>query len=199
MTKIEVDALGNVLIKNFTQTRHFIDLYSEYIYGNIEDDLNRYSDEPLEREFGRVYASWAQEEVLKVGLVTIYHCWEKQLKALLKQQADRLELTIPNKKKQSFNLWAKKVLETQFSCFFVETSIWDIIDEMRMIVNAYKHEDSDGFETLYKEYPHYFPRKGVEITKPFDEKFLLGIDNFQKLTDTVVQFWEKIPHTVKFR
>ena len=92
MAKILVDYPNNELSKHHIQTLHHIDLYEEYLYQRISNIEYKATD-TFEELLGKSYSNWAVEELLKVGVVSIYHFWEKSVILFLNNQSKRQNIT----------------------------------------------------------------------------------------------------------
>ena len=115
-------------------------------------------------------------------LTSLYHQWEKDIKKWMGSDVKILPLL--NKFKQSkWNLG---------EC--------DVIDECRLIVNSYKHNESE-IGVLDKEYPKFFKK---EVINSFnDEEFGWKVWEYEDLSmkeggfceiaGAFKQFWEKFP------
>ena len=197
-SKIVTHGINNQLVINTIQTRHFQDLYLHFFHDKIEEEKNKDTEVDFINAFNGMYCNWALEEILKLGLVTIYHFWERCLRQLFKEQSNflNISLTVSHNRK-SFVQYSKETLEIDFSCIMDE-EIWKPIDEARKIVNCYKHGDHESFNLIKSEYPHYFEKYDLKEDSDLSECFILGKENFKRLTDSIVNFWEKIPHTPRF-
>ena len=144
-------------------------------------------------ESGMICGNWAQEEIYKVGLITIYHHWEKSINKLLKEQALKNDLSlIKNKGRLPLVMHIRKNLEEVFECI-VDDELWRGLDEAREVVNCYKHGTSEKFEALYKKYPYYFIHLKEIDDVDYSEHFILGEKNLERLSDNILSFWEVLP------
>ncbi len=197
-SKIITQGFDDQLVINAVQTLHFRDLYLGFFYEKIEEKKTKACSENVINEFSQLYCNWALEEILKMGLVTIYHFWERCIRQLIKDQAKILNIQLSVKwKKKSFVEHSKETLEKDFSCVMSEKH-WNPINESRKVVNTYKHGDHESFQTIKSEFPYYFERYKPDENSDLSEYFFLGKDNFERLTSGIIDFWEKIPHTPKF-
>lgn len=186
------------LVINTVQTGHFQDLYLHFFHDKIEEEKNKDVEVDFINEFNGMYCNWALEEILKLGLVTIYHFWERCLRQLFKEQSNFLNIPLTVKhNRKSFVQYGKETLENDFSCV-IDEEIWKPIDEARKIVNSYKHGDHESFKLIRTEYPYYFEKFELKEDSDLSEYFILGKENFKRLTDNIIKFWEKIPHTPRF-
>lgn len=197
-SKIITQGFDDQLVINTVQSLHFRDLYLGFFYEKVEEEKFKNSSEGVIQEFNEIYCDWALEEILKLGLVTIYHFWERCLRRLFKDQSEILNipLTITERGK-SFVQFSKETLEEDFSCS-IDDEIWSLIDESRKIVNAYKHGDSTSFQSIKSNYPYYFQNYALNESSDLSECFFLGKNNFERLTSSIVDFWGKMPHTPRF-
>jgi len=198
VSKIIVQGLLDPALQAWAHSGHFLDLYLFFIKGMVEQEKTKESESPLLNEPGNVYGSWALEEVYKVGLVTLYHHWEKSIKKLMKDQsaAQGLQL-IRNNDRVSFVDHVKRNLESVFDCV-VENSIWAELNETRLIVNCYKHGTSEKFYSLYETYPNYFDSLHPGDDIDYSDHFLLGENNLERLGKNIQTFWETLPRETTF-
>lgn len=197
-SKIVTHGFDDQIVRNTVHTMHFRDLYLGYFYDKIEEEKVKDDSEDVFKEFNEMYCNWALEEILKIGLVTIYHFWERCIKGLINEQSKflKIQLTVKHHRK-SMVRYCRESLETDFSCV-VDGKIWDLLDEARKVVNTYKHGDHESFKLIKDEYPYYFESFVPENDSDLSEFFFLGKNNFERLTNNIVNFWEKVPHTPKF-
>jgi len=195
MSKIVVKGLLDPATQAWAHAGHFIDLYLSFFKELVEAEKKKESEdlEPLFNEFGEIYASWATEESFKVGLVTVYHHWEKSIKKLMIDQAEEQELSLlKNKTRLSFVEHTQNNLENVFDCNISE-DVWDKLNEAREIVNCFKHGDSESFQNLYSNYPSYFEFSSIEDVSDYSDHFLLGEEKFEILCKNILEFWEVLP------
>lgn len=195
MSKVVVKGMLDPASQAWVHASHFLDLYLSFFRELVEAEKNKESEEldPLFNEFGQVYASWATEEAFKVGLVTVYHHWEKCIKKLMSEQAEEQGLALlKNTTRLSFVEHTKLNLEAVFDCV-VDSNVWEIIDEAREIVNCFKHGTSDKFHKLYSLYPSYFDFSNTERVTDYSDHFILGAERFERLGNNILEFWETLP------
>ena len=197
-SKIIIHGFLDQLVINTVQTSHFRDLYLGFFYEMMKKEKAEDCSEGLLKEFGEAYYDWALEELLKIGLVTIYHYWEKCMNCFIKDQAKTLNIRISTKKnEQSFVQYNKKILEEYFTCIMNE-EIWAPIEESRKIVNIYKHGNHKDYQLLKSDFPYYFKEYNPKNNFDLSIYFTLGIENFERLTIGIENFWGKIPHELRF-
>lgn len=198
MTKIVVDGFLDPAIQARVHAGHYLDFYLFFVKEMIEREKSRQSDSRLMNEFGQTYGNWAQEEIYKVGLVTVYHHWEKCISKLLKNQESKNSVKLlKNTSRLPFVDHIRKNLEDVFNCF-VDEAIWSELNEAREIVNCYKHGTSDKFESLYLKYPSYFVEFDVGEDLDYSDYFLLGEKNLDRLGKNIQNFWDTLPRECKF-
>lgn len=197
MSKIQVDYLHDSVSVNCTRTHHFITLYRGYIYEVSTKDLVKLDSELESMETS--FVKWAAEEVLRVGLITLYHHWERSICALLKEQGDRSKIAFANRKSRSINDWVRSVLDNSFDAR-VDDKIWADLEELRRIVNTLKHADLCSYQDLENDFGHYFPgtKSALLTADDFLNCFVIGVDNYDRLSANVLSFWETLPYTVNY-
>ena len=197
MSKIVVQGFLDLTTQAWAHTSHYFDLYLSFFKETVGEEKKKASDSLLLEEFGQIYAGWALEEVYKLGLVTVYHHWEKCIKKLLREQSAAQGLRLlTNNSRVSFVEHVKRNLVEVFNCNVDET-IWDKLNETREIVNCYKHGSSDKFQRLYESYPVYFTSMNIEDDVDYSDHFLLGEEGLDRLGKNILNFWETLPKETK--
>lgn len=197
MSKIQVDYLRDKIAVNHVHTLHFISLYRGYIYEVSTKDLKSGDTELgiLDSSF----ANWAGEEILRVGLIILYHHWEKSICALLTEQGMHTNIFYPCRRAESINNWARNILGNYFDAT-VDEKIWDGLEELRRLVNALKHADFSTYIKLANDYSHYFINSNLALKSAddFANHFVIGETNYDRLSAIVALFWETLPYNVNY-
>ncbi len=191
--------IGTVI--NLTHVGHHKDLYLGFLLPSV---TNQYPAEPidvLEEELSKTYLQWATDEVLKVGYISLYHLWEKQIVNLLKYQlAASGERYKDPKKSVSLVNHVKTLLKDHFDIDTeIEPRLWSLIDEARTVTNTCKHATAVSYQKLLSNCPEYFT-KGVYNSKTGEESsfFRITHEKFRSICEAIEEFWEKFPHEVDY-
>ena len=200
MSKLIVDYPNNEVLVHHVHALQFIDLYAEYIYPKVIQDADNTTPENDPFGLGRATSLWGAEQVLRVGLITLYHHWERSLNELLAAQAQRARSKLPSMNKKSMVAWSRETLLRQFEAELPE-QIWSGMEELRRLVNALKHADLDSYESLSRDYPEYFrlpTTKSITATD-YENCFLVAKAQYDRLATSVSSFWDKLPYTLAHR
>ena len=145
---------------------------------------------PLETELWQIYAQWAQDEVAIVGVVALYHLWERQAKTLFDEQFGRLGRPVPRRSTDTVT-WAKGNLVALDSAVD-DAALWAALEEARRVTNCFKHGLDGDYEALERDYPVYF----VGGAREAQSRFRVPAADLERLCAEVSRFWEEVPHTL---
>ena len=188
---IRVRSLESPLIRNSIHVHHHQNLYVEFLLPAIGEQFdNDAVGSPLESELRQHYVQWAQDEVTIVGVVALYHLWERQATTLFQKQFGDLGQPVPRRTTDTV-IWAKGNLATLHSAVEDE-SLWDALEEARRLTNCFKHGLDGDYETLEGDYPVYFV-KGVGEAR---NRFRVRAIDLDRLCASVSRFWDEVPHTL---
>lgn len=189
MAAIIVEHPRNEVLKRHIHTLHQIDLYQGYLYERISS-IEYEPTDTLEELLGKSYSNWAAEELVRLGVVSIYHFWEKSIVSLLKDQADRQAISLPEKGRLSVVEWARIMLERCFVSLD-KRNIWGGLDELRIVTNAIKHANADRYKELSLSHRQYFMMTEHDDFNDVDEyenRFFIGIERFKCLVSSAADF-----------
>jgi collagenase-like PrtC family protease len=152
-----------------------------------------------EEELSKTYLQWATDEVLKVGYISLYHLWEKQIVNLLKYQlaviGERYEYP---KKSVSLVDHVKTLLKHHFDTE-IEPRLWCSIDEARTVTNTYKHATTDSYQKLLCNFPEYFTKEVYKFNSDEESSFfLITQEKFRSICEAIEEFWDEFPHEVDY-
>lgn len=199
MAAIIVEYPRNEVQKRYIHTLHQIDLYQGYLYERISN-IEYESTDMLEELLGKSYQNWATEELLKLGVVSIYHFWEKSIVSLLNDQADSKAIQLPKRGGHSVVEWVRITLERCFVSLD-KSDIWDGLNELRIVANAIKHANADRYKELSLSHRQYFmmaERDNFDDVDEYENRFFIGIERFKYLASRAADFWSELPHKVMY-
>ncbi len=197
MATILVEYPKNDILKCHIHTLHHIDLYQDYLYGKVST-IEYEATDSLEDLLGKSYSNWAAEELLKVGVVSVYHFLEKCIVSFLYDQFKKQNIDIPHKGRKSLVVWVKTTLEHIFSPIEDE-KVWTNLNELRIVANTIKHANSGKYKelsALHIEYFQMIESDCFDDIQEYENRFFIGIDNFRRLAKSTASFWEHLPHEV---
>jgi hypothetical protein len=181
------------------QAMHIVSLYGEYLYPRIVDAAVA-PDEPSDLlGLGRPMAHWASEQVLRVGLITLYHQWERMASAFLSEQGETWSIKFRQRATSSVNNRIKAVLRESFDADIL-AEVWQGLEELRRLVNTLKHADMKTFNAFAADYPSYFV-SGLSPTSSitdFENSLSVKREHFNSLASSVTDFWARLPYVVKY-
>jgi hypothetical protein len=198
MSKIIVNFQINQILIRHVHALHYISLYGQYIYESVTSQhVENGATDGL--DLADVHSRWAGEEVLRVGLITLYHHWEKSISSLIKEQSLRLNVLCRQRNKESIVKWTKSVLRESFEAE-IDSTIWESLEEIRRVINTLKHADLETYQNLASDFPSYFRdvSQDLKLVEDFENCFEVGFQNFTRLANTMSSFWENIPHKVDY-
>lgn len=180
------------------QALHIVSLYGEYIFPKVAEESQSPNDPTDPLNLAQGMSLWAAEQVLRVGLITLYHQWERATGQLLNEQSSRWGIPMKARSKRSFNSWVQAVLLDSFDAS-IPGEVWNGLEELRRLVNVLKHADLASFTEFAADYPHYFLFSSQPIREEdFENNFLVRRDHFNALASSVTDFWGKLPYAVKY-
>ena len=199
MAAIIVEYPRNELLKRHIHTLHQIDLYHGYLYERISA-VEYESNDEFEEMLGKSYSNWAAEELFRLGIVSIYHFWEKSIVSLLKEQAARQAIQLPKDRGLSVVKWVRGTLE---ECFVPldNDRVWDGLDELRAVANTIKHGNADKYKDLSRLHRQYFmmtEHDRFDDAEEYENRFFIDIDRFRCVVSNAAEFWDDLPHEVAY-
>ena len=190
-SQIRVHSLDSPLVRNAVHVLHHQDLYVGFLLPAIGEQVeNDAVGSPLETELRQIYAQWAQDEVAIVGVVALYHLWERQAKTLFDEQFGRLGRPVPRRSTDTVT-WAKGNLVALDSAVD-DAALWAALEEARRVTNCFKHGLDGDYEALERDYPVYF----VGGAREAQSRFRVPAADLERLCAEVSRFWEEVPHTL---
>jgi len=164
-------------------------------------DPGDYAEQAIEEkmEYGLDLFEMRNHLVL-VGLVYLYHHWEKTLRTFLEREL-RFYFERSNVEKQVWKTGNKPVFQIlkDFGWIVEDQGFYIDLDTVRLTVNVFKHGKGTSFELLKKRAPQFFRTYDPEIEDDPFWNFLdhtnLEIDSneFDKLTQSIELFWQTFP------
>jgi len=165
-------------------------LYSSLLFQSIRSLKSHYINSPL-KQIANIEYNNALQVLFIVGVLDLYHDWEKNIKQFFKEENIELK---KREKKDSFVDITKKTCDDALE-FTIPNEIWLKIDELRQVVNAYKHGNQQSFYKLKSMFPKYFklPRKYIIDSKTdYSLLFRITKGQFILLSKTIINFWKII-------
>ena len=181
------------------QALHIVSLYGEYIFPKVAEESLK-PDDPMDPlNLVRGTSLWAAEQVLRVGLITLYHQWERATAQLLNQQSARWRIEIKTRARgQTVNSWVQAVLADSFEVS-IPPEIWKALEEMRRLVNLLKHADMTSFSDFAANYPGYFSFHSPPLVEiDFEISLFVSQERFNALATAAIEFWSELPYVTKY-
>ena len=129
-------------------------------------------------------------ETRKVGIVGLYHIWERNLKELLIHGGNPQGLNKDKVKGWAFDKINLLFMTSKdYTVYYKD--YFDIIVKYSTLTNTIKHGEGRSMDKLFKNYPEFFYKKSdtVDADEP-----LVSQDHIKELYKTLTQFWENIPN-----
>lgn len=135
-------------------------------------------------------------DILLTLIASIYHQWEKQLAFWF---VNELTLNLMDEKRAKI-FWHKKFCERMK---ILEAGGWElngtevlsILNEHRLLVNAYKHGEGPSFQNLKKEHPELLIEHLLRNEEDIDPRlpFNVTLDDLERFLSNLVRFWQEVP------
>ncbi len=157
---------------------HHRDLVLDFLLPAVRDQ-ERFAGEqesPEERhiwsELEGAYARWAENEVLRFGIVSFYHLWERQVRSLFEDQIPEAWNRACKEKGKPFTRQVRTVLRDALGSDLDEQT-WDDLDAGRDLANAVKHRSGDATDEGW-----------IAVAR----------EEVQAFADAVERFWTTFPY-----
>lgn len=199
----------------FSDAEHEVDLFAQKIWDDFnqqpydpdnEPDFEGFS-EHVEEEKLEQYQLWLimQYRSRAMWMECLSQVWEQQVSGFITRQLEFYGAELHNEKglKIQTSSFDKNRVEEIFNLFQVDlnsSKSWNVIMELRWLVNTFKHGDGDSCNKLKNQRPDLFCTDDA-LDFPLAESYstLLGIilkitdDDFNKYSDAIIDFWDELP------
>lgn len=169
-----------------TQLAHHRELVLGTMLGALKFSHQGESEVP---EIAAQFEQWSVDELMKFGVVSLYHHWERQTKSLLVEQ---LQVQAPPRREKTVRddaSWFLLLLEKQLCAPTLETAR-EAIYECRELTNLIKHDTGDKYEETERNFPAHF----VAVDgRPAMDRFRVTAQSLDRLFDELIEFWEMLP------
>jgi len=165
-------------------------LFFELLFPIIDQQANYEGD-----RFCGMAESWAKQELRVLGFVSTFHLWERQLQELFLEQKEISSIELPKiNKGENIVKFGRRALLENFNASAPE-ECWLELDKARAVVNAFKHGQSNKFNSAMKLYPDYFYKPKDNLHLPIVS---ISPEQLRTLINTVANFWEALPRKINY-
>lgn len=153
------------------------------------------------------FLSLMRYRTLGLWISMLSQIWEQQNLTFLRNELDQERLKLFTSRGREVSGWGFREIVEIFASFGIELdtlTVWDKIEEMRLLVNVIKHAEGNSADKLRALRPDFFDADGwgdaLELYKTSLNEEALNIKNqdFIDYYDALVQFWAELPERMYF-
>lgn len=153
------------------------------------------------------FLSLMRYRTLSLWISMLSQIWEQQNLTFLRNELDQERLKLFMSRGREITGWGFKEIVEIYAGFGVELdnlTVWEKIEEMRLLVNVIKHAEGNSADRLRVLRPDFFDADGwgdaLELYKTSLNEEALNIksQDFVDYYDSLVQFWNELPERMYF-